>query len=88
MAWCHGAPGIGLSRLRSFKLNQDNLLAQEAVVAANTTMRYLQNPQTGVLGGAETPTLLLGTAGISLFYLRLNPASTVAPVLMVGPGSE
>jgi len=42
----------------------------------------------GVLGGGETPNLLLGTAGISLFYLRLEPAIKVAPVLMVGPGSE
>jgi hypothetical protein len=40
------------------------------------------------LGGGETPNLLLGTAGISLFYLRLEPAIKVAPVLMVGPGSE
>jgi len=142
VAWCHGAPGIGLSRLRVFELTKDNVSAQEAEIAGATTMRHLAMPQTaqtgyslchgcagnadfllesarvfknaayrraaeqigrqgiasfeksripwpcGVLGGGETPNLLLGTAGISLFYLRLEPAIKVAPVLMVGPGSE
>ena len=142
VAWCHGAPGIGLSRLRVLELTNDKLSAQEAEIAGATTMRYLAMPQVaqagyslchgcagnadflleasrvlkntayrraaeevarqgiasfeksrtpwpcGVLGGGETPNLLLGTAGISLFYLRLEPAIKVAPVLMVGPGSE
>jgi type 2 lantibiotic biosynthesis protein LanM len=142
VAWCHGAPGIGLSRLRAFELTKDNTSAQEATIAGNTTMRYLAVPQTsqagyslchgcagnadflleasrvlnndsyrqsaeqigrqgiaffeatqtpwpcGVLGGAETSNLLLGTAGISLFYLRLERGTQVPPVLMVGPGSE
>ena len=141
VAWCHGAPGIGLSRLRVFELTKDNVSAQEAEIAGATTMRHLAMAQTaqasyslchgcagnadflleaarvlrnsayrraaeliaqqgiasfeqtraawpcGVLGGGETPNLLLGTAGISLFYLRLDQPS-VAPVLMVGPGSE
>jgi type 2 lantibiotic biosynthesis protein LanM len=142
VAWCHGAPGIGLSRLRVFELTKDKVSAQEAEIAGATTMRYLAMPHTshagyslchgcagnadflleasrvlqntaysraaehigrqgiasfeqtrtpwpcGVLGGGETPNLLLGTAGISLFYLRLEPKVKVAPVLMVGPGSE
>ena len=142
VAWCHGAPGIGLSRLRVFELTKDKISAQESEIATATTMRYLAMPQTaqagyslchgcagnadflieaarvlnngayrrtaeligrqgiaafekarnpwpcGVLGGGETPNLLLGTAGISLFYLRLEHPTKVAPVLMVGPGSE
>ncbi len=142
VAWCHGAPGIGLSRLRAFELTNDDASAREAAVAGSTTMRYLAMPQVaqagyslchgcagnadflleaarvlkndeyrataeqvglqgiaqfeqtgtpwpcGVLGGAETPNLLLGTAGIGLFYLRLERGTQVAPVLMVGPGSE
>jgi lantibiotic modifying enzyme len=142
VAWCHGAPGIGLSRLRVFELTKEQTSAQEAIIAGNTTARYLEMPHTaqsgyslchgcagnadflieasrvlkndtyretaeqigrqgiasfeatntpwpcGVLGGAETPNLLLGTAGISLFYLRLERGARVPPVLMVGPGSE
>jgi lantibiotic modifying enzyme len=142
VAWCHGAPGIGLSRLRVFELTKDQKSAQEAEIASATTMRYLAMPQTaqagyslchgcagnadfllesarvlkngafrraaeqigrqgiasfeqsrtpwpcGVLGGGETPNLLLGTAGISLFYLRLEHPTKVAPVLMVGPATE
>jgi lantibiotic biosynthesis protein len=141
VAWCHGAPGVGLSRLRAFEITGDKTYSQEADIAAQTTVRYLGVPQVaqtgfslchgcagnadflleaarvlnnasyrsaaeqtarqgmawfeakretwpcGVLGGAETPNLLLGTAGIALFYLRLEPAAGVAPVLMVGPGS-
>jgi len=142
MAWCHGAPGIGLSRIRAFELTKDDACLQEAIAASNTTARYLAMPQTaqagyslchgcagnadflleaarvlsnnsyrevaeqagrqgiawfeatrtpwpcGVLGGSETPNLLLGTAGIGLFYLRLADSARVAPVLMVGPGSK
>jgi lantibiotic biosynthesis protein len=141
VAWCHGAPGVGLSRLRAFEITDDKTYSHEANIAAQTTVRYLGVPQVaqagfslchgcagnadflleaarvlnnasyrsaaeqtarqgiawfeakretwpcGVLGGAETPNLLLGTAGIALFYLRLEPAAPVAPVLMVGPGS-
>jgi len=141
VAWCHGAPGIGLSRLRAFEITGDKTCSREADIAAQTTVRYLSMPQVaqagyslchgcagnadflleaarvlnnpnyrlaaeqtarqgiawfeskrdpwpcGVLGGAETPNLLLGTAGIALFYLRLEPAARVSPVLMVGPGN-
>ena len=139
VAWCHGAPGVGLSRLRALEITGDQACSREAEIAAQTTMRYLSVPQTaqagyslchgcagnadflleaarvlnnatyrqaaeqaarqgiawfeskrgpwpcGVLGGAETPNLLLGTAGIALFYLRLEPGVQVSPVLMVGP---
>jgi lantibiotic biosynthesis protein len=139
VGWCHGAPGIGFSRLRAFELTSEGEFAVEARVAAATTMRYFESPQTyqssyslchgaagnadflleaslvlgeseyrecaeraarqgiawfeaarapwpcGVLGGGETPNLLLGTAGIALFYLRLEDPSQVKTVLMVGP---
>jgi lantibiotic modifying enzyme len=142
VAWCHGAPGIALSRLRAFELTKDGTAANEAAIAGNTTMRYLKMVQSsqagfslchgsagnadilleaarvlrndsylktaeeigrqgiawfegnrtpwpcGVLGGSETPNLLLGTAGIALFYLRLEKDLNVAPVLMVGPGNR
>ncbi len=44
VAWCHGAPGIGLSRLRVFELTKDQIAAREAEIAGTTTMRYLAMP--------------------------------------------
>lgn len=41
VAWCHGAPGIGLSRLRAFTLLQDEICRQEAQVALETTAAFL-----------------------------------------------
>jgi lantibiotic modifying enzyme len=38
-AWCHGAPGIALSRLRAWQLTGDNSFRQEAEIALNTTHR-------------------------------------------------
>ncbi|MEM7354334.1 MAG: lanthionine synthetase LanC family protein [Acidobacteriota bacterium] len=38
IAWCHGAPGIGLSRLRAFELTGQLLYRQEAQAAIETTL--------------------------------------------------
>jgi type 2 lantibiotic biosynthesis protein LanM len=37
IAWCHGAPGIGLSRLRAYRLLGDNTCLTEAEAAIRTT---------------------------------------------------
>lgn len=37
MAWCHGAPGIALSRLRAWELTGDAMYREEAIVALETT---------------------------------------------------
>jgi len=72
IAWCHGAPGIGLSRLRTYDLTADEMCKKEAEVAVNTTYNMinqsLQNGQSnfslchGISGNAE----LLIMAGNSL----------------------
>jgi hypothetical protein len=38
--WCHGAPGIGLSRLRAYEVLGDDLYRREAEVAAETTLSF------------------------------------------------
>jgi lantibiotic biosynthesis protein len=43
IAWCHGAPGIGLSRLRAFQLTMDESYQHEAHVAVETTRSQLDN---------------------------------------------
>ncbi len=42
-AWCHGAPGIGLSRIRAFELDGDDRLLAEACTAATTTIASLRD---------------------------------------------
>ena len=126
-AWCHGAPGIALARLRAYELTAAPAHHDEAIVAIATTCRYVEAiagsdagnyslchglcgnaevllhaesilgagwedskklairvAETGIDGfaervswpcgtaGGQTPSLLLGLAGIGLFYLRLH----------------
>ena len=137
MAWCHGAPGIALSRLRVWTLPASAEARAEAEAALRTTTRALSAPDAvkggfslchgcagnadvlleaaetlaapearqaaekighagveefasqrlpwpcGLPGAGETPGLMLGTAGIGHFYLRLaNPA--IPTVLRIG----
>jgi hypothetical protein len=140
-AWCHGAPGIALSRLRACELMLDETCAAEAIAALNTTRRALEESlryRTGnwslchglagnaevllhgervlgsrgggwkatvlevaaegvrsharsghrwpcVAGGGDTPSLMLGLAGIGYFYLRLHSPSV--PSVLLWPRS-
>ncbi len=141
-AWCHGAAGIGLSRLRAYQLTGNKVFREEAEIAASTMLKDIceskdrpvsfslchgqggnadillslsqtfNNPnyrstaeqaarrgielfeananpwRCGVRGGSETPSLLLGLAGISLLYLRLEPGTVIDSVLLVGPSAQ
>lgn len=42
MAWCHGAPGIGLSRIRAHQLLTEDECKAEASIAVRTTTRALE----------------------------------------------
>lgn len=59
LAWCHGAPGIGLARLRSWQILRDDALRREAEIALRTTARFLNPAQSnyslchGAGGNAE-----------------------------------
>ena len=45
MAWCHGAPGVGLSRLRCYDLlNGDSIILGEIEAALKTTAGVLSTP--------------------------------------------
>ena len=44
MAWCHGAPGIALSRIRAFELTRDERFRHEADAALSGTWRSLTTP--------------------------------------------
>ncbi|HEX3683458.1 MAG TPA: lanthionine synthetase LanC family protein [Bryobacteraceae bacterium] len=49
-AWCHGAPGIALSRIRAWRLTGSAEARQEAEAAMRTTRRTLESPN--ALGGS------------------------------------
>lgn len=140
-AWCHGAPGIGLVRLRAFEILNEFSCLEEAEIAVLTTENTLRKPEqlaqtnyslchgiggnaelllmslntnlegrenrksllekigdygidnflsknfswlTGVNGGT-TPGLMLGTAGIGYFYLRLWNPQAVGSILLIDP---
>lgn len=139
-AWCHGAPGIGLARLRAYALTGESAYRQEAAAAISSTQALLVQPgylqqsgfslchgiagnaellifaaetlgdesmraaaeragevgieryeqssgpwPCGVPGGGETPSLMLGLAGIGYFYLRLHDAALTPSVLIMPP---
>ena len=141
MAWCHGAPGIALSRIRAWEILHDVSYRQEAEAALATTAKALEAPgqaavgnyslchgqagnaealiyasqvldpgylrpaeataerglqlyhtpratwPCGVPGAGETPSLLLGLAGIGYFYLRMLDPQAFPSVLIVGPAA-
>ena len=139
-AWCHGAPGIGLSRVRAYELTGEASFREEAEAALRTTERGLQAALTtnqgnyslchgnfgnaelclqatrvfgkpehralaedlalhaigihgprlapwpcGVLNAGETPNLMLGTAGIGHFLLRLHDQDRTPAVMIILP---
>jgi lantibiotic biosynthesis protein len=50
VAWCHGAPGIGLSRLRGYEILGTKELKREAEAAIRTTTRGLAQSAPGSQG--------------------------------------
>ena len=135
-AWCHGAPGIGLCRLRAFELTGEEIYRKELGIALGRTRdsirqdasqrtnfsqchgiggncelpisaaHVLDDPTLleesleaahlgretwelagepwpcGTLSSATDPSLMLGEAGIGLFYLRLAHPETPTPLLL------
>ncbi len=59
-AWCHGAPGIGLSRLRAYELLKGDIYKVESERAIENTIKSISIEQAnysmchGALGNAET----------------------------------
>jgi type 2 lantibiotic biosynthesis protein LanM len=58
--WCHGAPGIALSRLRAFQLLGDDMYKAEAITALETTRKTIRN---WLHSGTENYSLCHGLAG-------------------------
>jgi hypothetical protein len=136
--WCHGAPGIALSRLRAYEVLHDESCKDEAITALQTTREMVgatlrsgignyslchglagnaevllygrkvlgrewadghvgafEVANAGIetyadrglswpcgTGGGETPSLMLGLAGIGHFYLRLRDQAMPSALIL------
>lgn len=60
-AWCHGAAGIGLSRVRAWELTRDEQMRSEAELALNTVVAQLPSAANWSLchGGAGNGDILI-----------------------------
>jgi lantibiotic biosynthesis protein len=80
-AWCHGAPGIGLSRLRAWQILRDPVYLEEARASFRSVERSIQQEQMnfslchGVGGNCDT--LIEGARVLGEPEL-LEPVATVA----------
>ena len=138
VAWCHGSPGIGLSRLRALELgfgaNAVRKALDAAIVSTGISIEqrvepggsyclchgtggnaelllesagFLKRPDLvvraenaakvtastfhaqdlpwpcGIMGGGESPTFMIGIAGIGYSYLRMYNPALIPSVLLV-----
>ncbi len=152
LVWCHGAPGIGLSRIRSHELlssQYENYAGLKSQIESDISAALISTAQSlqlqdgienrnfslchgicgnaelmivagqklqrhdcmesaeeigrqgviwggrqskpwpcGIPGAGQTPNLMLGTAGIGYFYLRLYDPDTVPSILIVMPSAS
>jgi len=63
--WCHGAVGIGLTRLRAYELTGERTYLREADAAVRTTISTMREPNSGwsLCHGFSANCELLGFAG-------------------------
>lgn len=66
VAWCHGAPGIGLARLRAYESLGDDMYRSEATLAIQTTTRAIEH---SLSNGQVSFCLCHGLAGNSDLFL-------------------
>lgn len=84
IAWCHGAPGIGLTRLRAAALTGDPARRAEAEIARGTTSAALHRVLAGGLGDLS---LCHGAAGNAELLLQ-HPDDDVSRMLTEGVADE
>jgi hypothetical protein len=68
-AWCHGAPGIALSRLRAYEILKDTECKSEAIVALRTTRKAVES---SLHSGNANYSLCHGLAGNADVLLHGN----------------
>lgn len=72
-AWCHGAPGIGLSRLRAYEILKEEEYLYQSNIALQTTIRTLnQTMAQGVNGDFSLCHGIAGNAELVLHAYRTS----------------
>jgi hypothetical protein len=85
-AWCHGAPGIALSRLRAYTILGDKMCKAEALTALQTTCRMVEMTLPSAVGNFSLCHGLAGNAEVLLYgdqVLRIEWADGSAYALKV-----
>ncbi|MBI1767319.1 MAG: hypothetical protein HYR67_02965 [Bacteroidetes bacterium] len=76
-AWCHGAPGIGLTRLRAYELTNDNSYLTDLHLALECTKEDLRN------GENNTYTLCHGLGGNANLFIEANRVLVDSDLLVI-----
>src|SRR6266568_6794800 len=84
VAWCHGAPGIGLGRLGALEQLDDAQIREEIDIALNTTIQYSFASNHSLCHGALGNMELLLTAARLLNRPKDHEALERATALIVG----
>jgi lantibiotic modifying enzyme len=80
--WCHGAPGIAISRLRAYELLGDQVCKAEATIALDTTRGALEQALRSGLGDLSLCHGLAGNAEVLCYGARvLGPEPAQADAL-------
>ena len=74
-AWCHGAPGIGLSRFRAYQLTQNEAFKKSGQIAVDTTMRFFDYKQ---LGNFSLCHGVFGNADLLLYASEVTSDKTLS----------
>jgi hypothetical protein len=76
--WCHGAPGIALSRLRAYELLGERCYAEQAAVARQTTERALLNTLSARFADCSLCHGVIGNAEVLLRCAQILPLASTA----------
>jgi lantibiotic modifying enzyme len=85
---CHGIAGLSeISLIGSEMLGEERYRVAAMTTAQELIRRYdtAGDWPSGAPEGGQNPTLMIGTAGIGLHFLRLSRAASVPPILSVAP---
>ena len=70
-AWCHGAPGIALSRLRAYEILNDGACKAEAIIALQTTRKMVETTLQSETGNYSLCHGLAGNADVLLYGFQV-----------------
>ena len=68
--WCHGAPGIGLSRLAAFQITNDHAYLDQAIIAFMTTLKDVRRQSLHRIADATLCHGIVGNADVLLSASR------------------